>query len=51
MLKKIEEVKEHLQCIEEKLVSLRESDSKLVQLGKDTNKNIGKVYVVLDSLK
>lgn len=51
VVKEIEEMKERLHDIEESLMSLQESVSKLIQLGKDTSTDIRMVHCVLDNLK
>lgn len=51
VFKDIEEDKELLRGLEKGTVNLQEFVAKLVQLEKATSSDVGKVYIILDSLK
>lgn len=51
MLMELEEIKDQFKTIDEGLILLQESTTRLLQLGKDTNSDVGKVRLSIDIFK
>lgn len=51
MLKELEEIKDRFKAVEEGVILLQESTSKLLNLGKSTSTDIGVVRLALDGFK
>lgn len=51
MLMEMEELKDRIKLIEEGIILIQESNSKILQLGKDTCTDVGKVRMTIDGFK
>lgn len=51
MMNEIKELKYHLKAIEEAVLLIHESTTKLLQLGKEISTDVGKVHLSINGLK